>query len=256
MARRTAFTLVQLLIILVLLLLLFGLLIPVIAQLRVASSREQGFNNLRQLAIAVHNYHDVYKRMPPTVGTLNNQSGPVHFHILPFIEQDNLFKQADGKVWHKGVNTTPISTYVDPNDPSAPPNHKFQGGLATTNYAANWMVFKSGETTLLNIPDGTSNTLMFAQRYQVCNGTPTAWGYPALYTWAPMFGYYSQGRFQSRPNQADCDPTLAQSIQEGGIQVAMSDGSSRLLNDALSPTTWWLLIDPADGVAIGNDFND
>lgn len=256
MPRRTAFTLVQLLVILALVILAFGLLFPAVARVREAAAQMQGQNNLRQLGLAAHNYHSAYNKFPPTVGTVGMQSGPAHFHLLPFIEQDDLFRAAEGKVWNKGVNTTPIAVYIDPNDASAPPNNRFQGGLATTNYAANWPVFKTGDGAIQQITDGTSNTLMFAQRFQVCNGTPTAWGYPALYTWAPMFGYYSHGRFQSRPRQADCDPTLAQGIQDNGIQIAMCDGSVRLLSNALSPQTWWHLTDPADGNVLGKDFED
>ena len=61
------------------------------------------------------------------------------------------------------------------------------------------MIAKEGKMTFGNITDGTSNTLMFAQRYQICNGQPTAWGYPTLYRWAPIFAYYSDGKFQSAP---------------------------------------------------------
>jgi competence protein ComGC len=255
--HRRAFTLVQMIVILALLLLLLGFLVSMLAQVRRgAAAQSVGFNNLRQLGLAVHSYHDTYNRWPPTVGTVNNQSGPAHFHILPFIEQDNLYRLAEGKVWHKGVNTTPIPTYVDPDDASAPPKNKFNDWLATTNYAANWMVFKTGDMRIANITDGLENTSMFAQRYQVCNGTPTAWGYPSLYTWAPMFGYYSQGKFQSRPSQADCDPTLPQSIQAGGIQVVFCDGSARLMADSISPQTWWFVTHPADGNVLGQDFND
>src|SRR5262249_60482091 len=116
--------------------------------------------------------------------------------------------------------------------------HKFKNWLALTNYAGSWPVFKTGQTRLAQIPDGTSNTFMFTQRYQMCGDTPTAWGYPTLYTWAPMFGYYSQGRFQHQPTQADCDPQLAQSLEPAGIQVAMCDGSARLISDRISPQTW------------------
>ena len=58
---------------------------------------------------------------------------------------------------------------------------------------------------------------MFAQRYQMCNDSPCGWGYASLYYWAPMFGYYSQAKFQNAPTQTECDPALAQSIGSSGF---------------------------------------
>ena len=116
------------------------------------------------------------------------------------------------------------------------------------------MVLKDTGAQLAQIPDGTSNTLMFAERYQMCNDNPCAWGYSQMYYWAPMFAYYSHGKFQMRPSQKECDPALAQAIDPGGITVAMCDGSSRTFSDNLSPRTWQLLCDPADGQVIPNDF--
>jgi hypothetical protein len=115
-------------------------------------------------------------------------------------------------------------------------------------------VFKTGGAQLQNIADGTSNTLMFATRRQMCNGQPTAWGYPTLYYWAPQFAYYSQAKFQVAPADSDCDPALAQTITKQGMLIAMCDGSARLVDPSVSPTTWSLLCDPADGQALGDDF--
>ncbi len=163
----------------------------------------------------MHNAHDANGKLPPTVGKLNNAFGTVHFHLLPYLEQQNLYQRAEGAVWKNGVNGIAVHLFVDGQDASAPPDNKFKDWLATTNYAANWLVFKQGENSFAQITDGTSNTLMFTQRYQICDGTPSAWGYPGLYTWTPMFGYYSQAKFQSVPTQKDCDPTRP-AVADGG----------------------------------------
>lgn len=251
--RRHAFTVIELLVIIALILLLLAFLLPAVGKVRQAAGRTTSQNNLKQLGLAVHNYHDSFGKMPPGVGKANNQDGPVHFHILPFIEQAALYQQAQGASWKNGTYRTVIPIYLDSADTSAPPNHVYQGWLATTNYAGNWLVFHRGDKGFQNIPDGTSNTLMFATRYQMCNGHPTGWGYPEVYYWAPLFGLYSTGKYQVGPAQQACDPALPQTI--GGVMNAgLCDGSVRAINNAVSPVTWRYLTDPADGNPLGNDF--
>ena len=259
---------IELLVILGILLFLLGFLVPVVQRVRSAASRSQSLNNLKQLALALHATNDVYKKLPPVVGSfpvMNEKKGTLFFHILPFIEEVNVYQEAEGDVTRKGRLGGPaysmiIPTFLNPKDKSAPPNNRYKGWLATTSYAANWMVFghTDGGTASIprTFPDGTSNTLVFAERYQMCNGSPCAWGYSSLYTWAPMFGYYSKGKFQNAPTQEQCNPELPQAIDPAGIQVALADGSARLIHERISSETWWNAIDPADGNPIGQDFND
>src|SRR5205085_7904217 len=116
-------------------------------------------------------------------------------------------------------------------------NGKYQDLLPTTNYAANWLVFKDGPqggTRIANITDGTANTIGFAERYQMCNGHPTVWSHDQLYYWAPIFAYYNQGKFQMIPEQKDCDPALPQALRKAGIVVLMMDGSTRTVAPTVS----------------------
>ena len=251
---RRGVTLIELIIVIGGLLFLAALLLPAIAKVRSAAGRAQSQNNLRQLGLAVHNFHDVNAKMPPALGKVNNADGPTHFHILPYIEQDNVFKTAGGASWKNGTYGKVIYVYFDQADTTAPPGHLFQGWLATTNYAANWMVFRTGDQRLTNIVDGTSNTLMFATRYQMCNGHPTGWGYPSQYYWAPMFAYYTTAKFQVSPRLEVCDPMLPQTVGGPQMTVGFCDGSVRTIDAAVSPRTWYHLTDPADGNVIDNDF--
>ena len=91
---RRAFTLFQLLLILALLAVLFALALPAIAQARLKALRNQSSNNLRQIAIALQSYHDVYGTLPPGNDD-NNISG--FAHVLPFIEQQNVYQMIDFK---------------------------------------------------------------------------------------------------------------------------------------------------------------
>ena len=253
--RRLAFTPIQLIVVLAVLLLLVGFLAPAVARVRDAAARAQSMNNMKQLGLAMHNMHDTYGSFPPSVGEFANKTGTAHFFALPFIEQQNLYNTATNAVWDNDVWSKSITVFIDPRDRSAPPGNVYKEWLATTNYAANWMVFRDGNSglKLTQIVDGTSNTLMFATRYQVCDDTPTAWGYPSLYTWAPTTAHYNQTLFQVSPRPEDCDPTRAQAIG-GTMLIGLCDGSVRTLSNRLSASTWANVCDPADGNPLGADF--
>jgi hypothetical protein len=251
MRQRHGISALQLVLVLGILLMGMAFMVPAIQRVREAASRTQAMNNLRQMALAMHNYHDVYKGLPPAVGEAQNQNGPTHFHILPFLEQDAIFRNAEGASWKNQTYGTVIPVYLDPRDASSS-DPIYKNWLATTSYPVNWLVTKEGKMSLVRIVDGTSNTLMFAQRYQMCNGEPTAWGYPSIHTWAPIFAYYSESKFQTAPSPSDCDPRRAQSIGREML-VAMCDGSAMTLSRDLRPSTWYYLCSPDDGNPLPQD---
>jgi hypothetical protein len=248
---RRAFSIIELLVILAILLLLAGFLVPAVQKVRQAAARTQSLNNLKQLGLAFFNYHDVYKRIPPAAGKVGDNEGSVLFHLLPYLEAGPLFQEAKGNSWGIAGRVYPL--FIDPQDLSAP-DHLYLKSVATTNYAANWRAFRDGKVRFpASFTDGTSNTLMFTTRLQICNDTPTAWAYSDIYTWTPMFGYYSTAKFQISPKQTDCDPQLPQTYFNG-IQIGICDGSVRVASVGISPMTWHCLIEPADGLTINEDF--
>jgi prepilin-type N-terminal cleavage/methylation domain-containing protein/prepilin-type processing-associated H-X9-DG protein len=104
--KRTAFTLIELLVVIAIIAVLVGLLLPAVQKVREAGNRTQCANNLKQLALACHNYHDVQGSFPPggyflphTKPSSNypltppGWKGSWHVFILPYIEQDNLWRQ-------------------------------------------------------------------------------------------------------------------------------------------------------------------
>jgi prepilin-type N-terminal cleavage/methylation domain-containing protein/prepilin-type processing-associated H-X9-DG protein len=260
--RRRGFTLFEVLIVLALLVILLGLLLPLVQKIREAAARTSCANNLHQLLLAIHNCESTYGKLPPSVGDFpggGKSDGTLHFYLLPFIEQDNVYKNAANdmggfSVWVNNTHTTVVKSYVCPNDNSGGKSSVYQDWLATTNYASNFMVFGLAGSKFANVTDGLSNTIFFAERYQLCNQTPCAWAYSAETEWAPIFAYSSVARFQVQPTQENCNPSLPQSIHNGGVQVGMGDGSVRLVQDGITPLTWYYATNPSDGMPLGNDW--
>jgi prepilin-type N-terminal cleavage/methylation domain-containing protein len=238
MRRRQGFTLIELLVVIAIIAVLIGLLLPAVQKVREAAARSQSSNNLKQQALAIHNYNDATGgKLPPLVdqgaGAPSGGTGAglnsIYFNILPYIEQDNVYRiyQRNGSpsptTWYTNTNTTVVANqpppggatanlikpFISPADSTAsngttanlsvsvtpappvqtPPfQAQFQGTYATASYAVNGLVFKGNTGGLpRTFVDGTSNTIMVGERFQVCvnntvtgnNTTYNMWGFGA-----------------------------------------------------------------------------
>ena len=212
--RRAGFTLIELLVVIAIIAILIALLVPAVQKVRDAAARTQCINNFKQWGLAAHNCNDTFKRLPPALGIFpgrslqpnNSAFGVGTFHLLPFVEQDNLYKSSQATLLgvpgvyfpgNNGVYSRPIPVMMCPADPSANSD-----GIVTVNNI-NWGVGNCAFNSLIfskenginytnpptangkgydpagkariptDMPDGTSNTILMTERYARC--TNAAW---------------------------------------------------------------------------------
>jgi prepilin-type N-terminal cleavage/methylation domain-containing protein len=211
-SRRKAFTLIELLVVIAIITVLMGLLLPAVQKVRDAAARLQCQNNLKQMALALHNFHDANKKLPMGVmfpARSGGASESVYVYnywswmaqIMPFVEQENLYRVADayarrdfgnpnryswwpwGDYWNNFKTAQPnpalsvrIDIYACPMDTRAlqvsyvPLENltvaftSYQGISGSGNNANNGMLYWRSGVRLTDVTDGTSNTFMIGER--------------------------------------------------------------------------------------------
>ncbi|MCA8984847.1 MAG: DUF1559 domain-containing protein [Planctomycetaceae bacterium] len=225
MSPRRAFTLIELLVVIAIIAILVALLLPAVQQAREAARRSSCKNNLKQISLALHNYHDTHGVFPygfmvkgsygaaPNYGSYHDRCTWAH-QILPFMEQAALYDKyaADlSQFVHHIANPElyqlKVPGYVCPSDPSTPGqadttgrgqgnyvgNH---GNVAVTTGTGNGMFFYNSRIDMGSLTDGTSNTLMVGEviaRGQAA--TSTHWGCPGCYG---IGGAHGEGTFSTQ----------------------------------------------------------
>ena len=173
---RRGFTLIELLVVIAI---LIGLLLPAVQKVREAASRMKCQNNLKQIGLALHNYHDVNATLPP--GNYKPTGFSVLSFQLPYIEQDNLYKLIDFNV-SQALNPIPkamsVKGFICPSDPQSSIPTGFGGNNYVANYGSGIMWGQDGSGSngvfyhiskregakFADILDGLSNTAAFSER--------------------------------------------------------------------------------------------
>lgn len=329
-----AFTLVELLVVIAIIGILIALLLPAVQAAREAARRTQCQNNLKQIALAVHNYESTYRTLPASAtvnlnvtSTGNNGSWGVHGRILHFMEQADLYRRVNINVawdFQQPIHKLRIPIYSCPSDPGAR-NVRDPGGgkvhLVPTTYGFNfgtWFVFDpstrqggngvfypNSHLPMSSVLDGTSNTLLVAevkawQKY-TRNGGPstttipntadeaapivasgaqtkstghTEWpdgrvhhtGFTATLTpntFVPFttggqtvdadFNSWQEGRDGSAGSPSYAIVT-SRSFHPGAVQVALVDGSVRVITENVELSTWRSLATRAGGEVVPSNF--
>jgi hypothetical protein len=302
---RHGLTRIEVLVVIAIFLVLFAMLPPIIWKVREASARIQCNNNVKQLSVAVANYAGTYSnQLPPSTPAkpVITHSSPdgiepstigLNFMLFPFVGQANRLNTLtsntagidDGVAYTFG--TRPMKDFICPSDSSI--SNGLTNNLAASCYAHNLCLFgtpggAAGDAaapgpkyqpqfTIANVPDGTSNTISFAERLANCNGTyvyrdtssftsTTNASVFAIYPWdnggyrvhkdsvpLPQIGVTSANCVFNNNANGGATGTAARETSTGhtgGMIVGMLDGSVRTVSSAVSADNWTRAVWPAD----------
>src|SRR5262249_52833312 len=287
--RRKGFTLIELLVVIAIIAVLIGLLLPAVQKVREAASRTQCSNHLKQLVLGCHNYHDATKTLPPARIYIDGQASWAVI-LLPYIEQDNLFKTYDltktiyqqpatfnkaaqvpiyfcpsrrgsvqlSKYNFRGEGVGALGDYavcLGDDQPNRESPTLATGAMVTATVFPKWRSM----TNFNSIIDGTSNTIFFGEKHvkithfgDEVDGDNTIWNADLTETIGRICGPPDYILAQSPKDTSGVERHKFGGYHTNIVQFALGDGSVRGLRTSMDLTTLSRLANRKDGQVVGN----
>ncbi|MCH2183436.1 MAG: DUF1559 domain-containing protein [Mariniblastus sp.] len=283
-SERTGFTLVELLVVIAIIGILIGLLLPAVQMVRESARRTECANNIRQLGLACLNYESSYETFPPSYKAAGLEPGwSWGTHILPFVDQENLYHLGDSRYQLFGGGNNPansttqysqttLSLFRCPSDtgPELNPirldhamsNYRavagpFQPSCYTCNVDLGGVMYQNSDTKVTDVLDGTSNTLVIGEcKFDEETGKKAA-------IWAGMTGlrgnaiWISDVMWWLDADTAQVNgpaPQAFSSNHPGGALFVFADGSTHFIREGGEIEILRYLAGRDDGVVISADF--
>ena len=270
---RRAFTLIELLVVIAIIAVLIALLLPAVQQAREAARRTQCRNNLHQLVLAMHNYHDTHRCFPPgqvEAGGLQWGWGTL---LLPFLDETALYNAVnfDLPCYNSGMDSNysnstvwrrPLAQFQCPTDPidgsgdynnNAYSNYAGSGGDdPRLGQFVEGLLFSNSSVRIRDVRDGTSQTLMFGE--MIHERSTRRYIHYGTYSVNIRCAGVPMNRQCLGSNCASTAWALDfASLHEGGAFFAFADGQVRFLSENIDHTTFKALSTRANNEIIDDE---